>query len=83
MMGIERTDYRCYLKACSASALAAARVPVAKNLITSAGSATMIEDLVANLKKQYTLIVVSHYLHQVFRIAGKVLKLEACGFKQV
>jgi ABC-type polar amino acid transport system ATPase subunit len=83
MLGINRIDYRCYLKTYSASALVAALVPVVRNLITSTGSASMIEDLLANLKEQCTLIVVTHYLYQVSRIADKALKLEACGFRQV
>lgn len=48
-----------------------------------AGAASVIEDLLFNLKKQCTLIVVSHYLDQVSRIADTALKLEACGFSQV
>ncbi len=48
-----------------------------------AGAASVIEDLLVNLKKQCTLIVVSHYLDQVSRIADNALKLESCGFTQV
>jgi len=48
-----------------------------------AGAASVIEDLLTELKKQCTLIVVSHYLDQVSRIADNALRLEACGFSQV
>ncbi|MEX1297714.1 MAG: ATP-binding cassette domain-containing protein [Desulfotignum sp.] len=48
-----------------------------------AGAASVIEDLLVSLKKRCTLIVVSHYLDQVSRIADTALKLEARGFSQV
>jgi phosphate transport system ATP-binding protein len=48
-----------------------------------AEDASVIEDLLTELKKQCTLIVVSHYLDQVSRIADNALRLEACGFSQV
>jgi phosphate transport system ATP-binding protein len=47
-----------------------------------AGAAAVIEDLLISLKKSCTLIVVSHYLDQVSRIADTALKLEVCGFGQ-
>jgi len=48
-----------------------------------AGAASVIEDLLVRLKERCTLIVVSHYLDQVSRIADTALKLEAGGFSQV
>jgi phosphate transport system ATP-binding protein len=47
-----------------------------------AGAASVIEDLLVSLKERCTLIVVSHYLDQVSRIADTALKLEARGFSQ-
>ena len=51
--------------------------------LLDAGAASVIEDLLVRLKEQCTLIVVSHYLDQVSRIADNALRLEACGFSQV
>jgi phosphate transport system ATP-binding protein len=48
-----------------------------------AGAASVIEDLLVRLKERCTLIVVSHYLDQVSRIADTALKLEARGFSLV
>jgi phosphate transport system ATP-binding protein len=47
-----------------------------------AGAASVIEDLLVRLKERCTLIVVSHYLDQVSRIADTALKLEARSFSQ-
>ncbi len=47
-----------------------------------AGAASVIEDLLVRLKERCTLIVVSHYLDQVSRIADTALKLQARGFLQ-
>ncbi len=47
-----------------------------------AGAASVIEDLLVSLKERCTLIVVSHYLDQVSRIADTALKLEARSFSQ-
>lgn len=42
-------------------------------------AATMIEDLLLEIKRSYTIIVVSHYLDQVKRIADNVIELSGCG----
>jgi phosphate transport system ATP-binding protein len=47
-----------------------------------AGAASVIEDLLVSLKERCTLIVVSHYLDQVSRIADTALKLETRRFSQ-
>ncbi|MDT8380488.1 MAG: ATP-binding cassette domain-containing protein [Desulfotignum sp.] len=47
------------------------------------GAASVIEDLLVSLKERCTLIVVSHYLEQVSRIADTALKLKAREFRQV
>jgi len=42
-------------------------------------AATMIEELLLEIKERYTIIVVSHYLDQVKRIADNVIELSGCG----
>jgi len=42
----------------------------------------IIEDLLCSLKQQCTILVVSHYMDQVRRIADRVLTLENGGLKQ-
>jgi phosphate transport system ATP-binding protein len=46
-------------------------------------AAGIIEDLLLSLKVQCTILVVSHYMDQVRRIADRVLALEAGGLKQI
>lgn len=46
-------------------------------------AAGIIEDLLLSLKAQCTILVVSHYMDQVRRIADRVLALEEGGLKQI